>query len=75
MPTNDYNAHITAVTAHPIAITIAAGGFGWQLYGGGIYGHPQNKKGGKVFGKESTEEKRSIRTVNICSKASQHTHR
>lgn len=36
---NDYNDLMTAVaTKGPIAISIAAGSFGWQLYGGGVFG-------------------------------------
>merc|ERR1719408_543356 len=38
LETNDYTALMTAVaTKGPIAISVAAGGIGWQLYGGGIY--------------------------------------
>lgn len=37
LPTNNYTALMNAVAAKgPIAISVAAGGFGWQLYGGGI---------------------------------------
>merc|ERR1719221_235404 len=35
--TNDYNGLMSAVVEGPVAITVAAGGFGWQLYGGGVY--------------------------------------
>jgi len=35
---NNYTALINAVaTVGPISISVAAGGFGWQLYGGGVY--------------------------------------
>jgi len=38
LPVNDYTALVTAVaTKGPIAISVAAGGLGWQLYGGGVY--------------------------------------
>jgi cathepsin L len=34
---NDYTSLVSAVaTKGPIAISLAAGGFGWQLYGGGV---------------------------------------
>lgn len=36
VPLNDYNALIAAVNLGPVAITVAAGGFGWQLYNGGV---------------------------------------
>jgi cathepsin L len=37
LPPNNYTALMNAVTAKgPIAISVAAGGLGWQLYGGGI---------------------------------------
>lgn len=37
LPANDAGSLATAVaTKGPIAISVAAGGFGWQLYGGGI---------------------------------------
>eukprot|EP00927_Polykrikos_kofoidii_P005069 TRINITY_DN12021_c0_g1_i1.p1 TRINITY_DN12021_c0_g1~~TRINITY_DN12021_c0_g1_i1.p1 ORF type:complete len:408 (+),score=50.18 TRINITY_DN12021_c0_g1_i1:88-1224(+) len=37
LPTNDYTALMNAVaTKGPIAISVAAGGLGWQFYGGGI---------------------------------------
>jgi cathepsin L len=36
---NDYNALVSAlVTKGPVAISLAAGSIGWQLYGGGIFG-------------------------------------
>jgi len=35
---NNYTALVTAVaTQGPIAISVAAGGTGWQVYGGGVY--------------------------------------
>lgn len=38
LPSNDYTALMTAVsTKGPVAISVAAGGAGWQLYGGGVY--------------------------------------
>jgi len=38
LETNDYTALITAVhDKGPISISVAAGGIGWQLYGGGVY--------------------------------------
>lgn len=38
LPTNNYTDLITAaVTKGPIAISVAAGGLGWQVYGGGVY--------------------------------------
>lgn len=38
LPTNDYTALMTAIAQHgPVAISVAAGGAGWQLYGGGVY--------------------------------------
>jgi len=38
LPVNDYTALMTAVaTKGPIAISVAAGGLGWQVYGGGVY--------------------------------------
>lgn len=38
LPENDYTALVTALaTKGPIAISVAAGGLGWQLYGGGVY--------------------------------------
>jgi cathepsin L len=38
LKTNDYTDLATAVaTVGPIAISVAAGGFGWQIYGGGVY--------------------------------------
>jgi len=38
LDTNNYTQLITAVaTQGPVAISVAAGGFGWQLYGGGVY--------------------------------------
>jgi len=38
LETNDYTELMTAVaTKGPVAISVAAGGIGWQLYGGGIY--------------------------------------
>jgi len=38
LETNDYTELMTAVaTKGPIAISVAAGGIGWQLYGGGVY--------------------------------------
>merc|ERR1712187_749930 len=37
LPSNDYTALMNAVVAKgPISISVAAGGMGWQLYGGGI---------------------------------------
>jgi len=37
LPANNYSALVNAVaTKGPIAISVAAGGLGWQLYGGGI---------------------------------------
>jgi cathepsin L len=37
LPANNYSALMNAVvTKGPIAISVAAGGLGWQLYGGGI---------------------------------------
>jgi len=37
LPTNNYTDLINAVaTKGPVAISVAAGGFGWQIYGGGI---------------------------------------
>lgn len=39
LPANNYTALISAVaTKGPIAISLAAGGMGWQLYGGGVFG-------------------------------------
>jgi len=36
---NDYTALMTAVaTKGPVAISLAAGSLGWQLYGGGVFG-------------------------------------
>lgn len=44
LPKNNYTALMTAVaTKGPISISVAAGGMGWQLYGGGIL------KGGHDF--------------------------
>lgn len=38
LETNNYTALVTAVaTKGPIAISVAAGGLGWQMYGGGVY--------------------------------------
>merc|ERR1711953_872745 len=38
LETNDYTELMTAVaTKGPVSISVAAGGIGWQLYGGGIY--------------------------------------
>jgi len=38
LESNDYTALMTAVsTTGPIAVSVAAGGAGWQLYGGGVY--------------------------------------
>eukprot|EP00928_Gymnodinium_smaydae_P070051 TRINITY_DN53993_c0_g1_i1.p1 TRINITY_DN53993_c0_g1~~TRINITY_DN53993_c0_g1_i1.p1 ORF type:complete len:376 (-),score=68.99 TRINITY_DN53993_c0_g1_i1:52-1179(-) len=38
LPANDYTALMTAVaTKGPVAISLAAGAFAWQLYGGGVY--------------------------------------
>jgi cathepsin L len=38
LTTNNYTELITAVaTKGPVAISVAAGSFGWQLYGGGVY--------------------------------------
>mmetsp|Transcript_92884 Transcript_92884/g.248536 ORF Transcript_92884/g.248536 Transcript_92884/m.248536 type:complete len:364 (-) Transcript_92884:137-1228(-) len=38
LDTNNYTQLLTAVaTKGPVAISVAAGGFGWQLYGGGVY--------------------------------------
>jgi len=38
LESNDYTALMTAVaTKGPISISVAAGGVGWQLYGGGVY--------------------------------------
>jgi len=38
LETNDYTALMTAVhDKGPISISVAAGGIGWQLYGGGVY--------------------------------------
>lgn len=35
---NDYTELITAVAnVGPVSISVAAGGFGWQIYGGGVY--------------------------------------
>ena len=38
VPQNNYTALATAVVDGPVAISVAAGGLGWQLYGGGVYG-------------------------------------
>jgi len=39
LPGNNYTALMNAVaTVGPIAISVAAGSFAWQLYGGGVYG-------------------------------------
>jgi len=36
---NDYNALASALaTKGPVAISLAAGSFGWQVYGGGVFG-------------------------------------
>jgi len=36
---NDYSALVSAVaTKGPVAISLAAGSLGWQLYGGGVFG-------------------------------------
>jgi cathepsin L len=38
LETNDYTALMTAVhDKGPISISVAAGGLGWQLYGGGVF--------------------------------------
>merc|ERR1711953_860675 len=38
LPENDYTELMTAVaTKGPMAISVAAGGLGWQVYGGGVY--------------------------------------
>lgn len=38
LPVNDYSALISAVaTQGPISISVAAGGLGWQFYGGGVF--------------------------------------
>jgi len=38
LPTNNYTALINALAnVGPIAISVAAGGSGWQTYGGGVY--------------------------------------
>jgi len=38
LPENDYNALMSAVAnVGPIAISVAAGSYGWQLYGGGVF--------------------------------------
>lgn len=38
LETNNYTALVTAVASKgPIAISVAAGGLGWQVYGGGVY--------------------------------------
>lgn len=38
LPTNSYTDLIDAVAnVGPIAISVAAGSFGWQMYGGGVY--------------------------------------
>merc|ERR1712007_368372 len=38
LPSNNYTALMSAVaTKGPIAISVAAGGLGWQLYGGGVF--------------------------------------
>jgi len=38
LETNDYTGLMTAVhDKGPISISVAAGGIGWQLYGGGVY--------------------------------------
>merc|ERR1712196_566666 len=34
---NDYNALMTAGAAGPTAISVAAGGLGWQFYSGGVF--------------------------------------
>eukprot|EP00930_Biecheleria_cincta_P046187 TRINITY_DN3185_c0_g1_i1.p1 TRINITY_DN3185_c0_g1~~TRINITY_DN3185_c0_g1_i1.p1 ORF type:complete len:319 (-),score=45.99 TRINITY_DN3185_c0_g1_i1:219-1175(-) len=39
LPSNNYTALISAVAnIGPIAISVAAGGMGWQFYGGGVFG-------------------------------------
>eukprot|EP00928_Gymnodinium_smaydae_P060897 TRINITY_DN4478_c0_g1_i1.p1 TRINITY_DN4478_c0_g1~~TRINITY_DN4478_c0_g1_i1.p1 ORF type:complete len:396 (-),score=108.36 TRINITY_DN4478_c0_g1_i1:170-1315(-) len=38
LPANNYTALLGAVaTKGPVAISVAAGGMGWQMYGGGVY--------------------------------------
>lgn len=34
---NNYTALVEALTLGPVAISVAAGSIGWQLYGGGVY--------------------------------------
>jgi len=37
LPKNNYTALAKAIADGPVAISVAAGGMGWQLYGGGVY--------------------------------------
>lgn len=38
LPSNNYSALVAAIAkVGPIAISVAAGGMGWQLYGGGVF--------------------------------------
>lgn len=57
LPVNDYTALADAVaTKGPIAISLAAGSSGWQLYGGGVFG------GGKL-GKCGYDQDHAVQLV------------
>lgn len=49
LPTNDYGALMGALGSGPVAISVAAGGLGWQFYGGGVY-DGKTKSGGDDCG-------------------------
>jgi len=54
---NDYTALVSAlVTKGPVAISLAAGSIGWQLYGGGIFG-------GGILGKCGYDQDHGVQLV------------
>jgi len=58
---NDYDSLVGAVaTKGPIAISLAAGGLGWQLYGGGIFG-------GGLLGKCGYDQDHGVQLVGYGS--------
>jgi len=62
---NDYHTLITAVaTKGPVAISLAAGSFGWQSYGGGIYG------GTGLFGRCGFVQDHGVQLVGYGSEGS-----
>jgi len=60
---NDYNTLMNAVAEGPVAISLAAGGMGWQIYGGGVFG-------GGLLGKCGYDQDHGVQLVGYGASGS-----